>query len=251
MRERLGSCTAYAQASLEEIYGDLKPRTELRVNWLETTLFLNRGGRFEARALPVEAQLAPSFGVCVSDLDGDGNEDLFLSQNFFANAIDLSRNDAGRGLWLRGDGQAGFAAIPGQRSGLKIYGEQRGAAACDYDGDGRVDLAVSQNGAATKLYRNQGAAPGLRVRLAGPPGNPHAVGALLRGGTRDRLGPAREIHAGSGYWSQDSATQVLGGSLTRLRVRWPDGAAREFQVPAEAAEVLVRSDQLTVTARRR
>ena len=33
-----------------------------------------------------------------------------------------------------------------------VYGEQRGAAAADYDRDARVDLVVTQNGAATRLY---------------------------------------------------------------------------------------------------
>jgi len=42
------------------------------------------------------------------------------------------------------------------------------AVLCDFDGDGRLDLAVSQNAAETKLYKNVAARPGLRVRLKGP-----------------------------------------------------------------------------------
>jgi len=41
--------------------------------------------------LPAEAQLAPAFAVCVGDMDGDGKEDVFLSQNFFAVAPETSR----------------------------------------------------------------------------------------------------------------------------------------------------------------
>src|SRR6185369_7369252 len=149
----------------------------LEATWLESTVFLNRGDRFEAHVLPVEAQMAPAFAVCAGDLDGDGHEDLLLSQNFFAVQPETPRYDAGRGLWLRGDGRGGFTAVPGQESGILVYGEQRGAAFSDYDADGRVDLVVTQNGAATKLYRNAGAKPGLRIRLTGPPANPSAVGA--------------------------------------------------------------------------
>src|SRR5437016_9902649 len=165
-------------------------------------MFLNRGDHFEARALPAEAQWAPAFAVCVGDLDGDGKEDVFLSQNFFAMNLETSRCDAGRGLWLRGDGKGNLSAMSGQETGVKVYGEQRGAALCDYDGDGRVDLVVTQNGAETKLYRNTGGKPGLRVRLKGPVGNPTGVGAVARLRFADRYGPAREVHAGSGYWSQ-------------------------------------------------
>ncbi len=242
LQERISTCEAYAKASLEEIYGEpLKTAKQLQASWLDSTLFLNRGDRFEAVSLPVEAQLAPAFAVCVGDLDGDGNEDIFLSQNFFAVHPETSRYDAGRSLWLRGNGKGGFSAVPGQESGLTIYGEQRGAALCDFDGDGRVDLAVAQNAAQTKLYRNTGAHPGLRVRLLGPPGNPIGIGATLRLVMGNKLGPAREIHAGSGYWSHDSVVQVLANSVTptQVRVRWPGGNEVTAAIPAESSEISI------------
>jgi len=43
-------------------------------------------------------------------------------------------------------------------------------------GTDAVDLAVTQNGAETKLYQNVLGKPGLRVRLNGPPANPDGVG---------------------------------------------------------------------------
>ena len=138
-------------------------------------------------------------------MDGDGNEDVFLGQNFFATQPETPRLDAGRGLWLKGDGRGNLTPVPGQESGVKVYGEQRGAALADYDGDGRVDLVVTQNGADTKLFHNVSARPGLRVKLKGPPGNPQGIGAQIRLVFGRRSGTVREIHAGSGYWSQDSA----------------------------------------------
>jgi hypothetical protein len=238
--ERVGSYTSYATKDLPEIHGPgLKGMKELTANCLESTVFLNRGDHFEAKPLPIEAQMSPAFAVCVNDMDGDGREDIFLSQNFFATQPDTSRYDAGRGLWLKGDGRGAFKAVPGQESGIMVYGEQRGAALCDYDGDGRVDLAVAQNGAQTKLFRNVGARPGLRVRLIGPPGNPHGVGATIRLLSQDKPGPAREIHAGSGYWSQDSAVQVMAmpEAATQIRVRWPGGEVTTAALPPEAREI--------------
>jgi hypothetical protein len=191
--------------------------------------------------LPAEAQFAPGFAVCVADMDGDGNEDVFLSQNFFAMRLEEPRLDAGRGLWLRGDGKGSLVAVPGPVSGVKIYGDQRGAAVADFDEDGRVDLVVSQNNSTTKLYHNLRAKPGLIVRLAGPLGNPTGVGAQLRLIFGGKPGPVREIHAGSGYWSHDSATQVLAApeSPTQVWVRWPGGKTTTSAVPAGAKSIQV------------
>jgi hypothetical protein len=250
--ERFPTQTAYSTAGIAEILGDRAATAKvLEAVWLETTVFLNRGDHFEARVLPVEAQFSPAFGVNVADMDGDGAEDVFLSQNFFAVDGDTSRYDAGRGLWLAGDGKGGFRSVPGQQSGVKVYGEQRGSAVCDYDGDGRVDLVVSQNGAETKLYRNATATPGLRVRLAGPPENPSGVGAVIRLLSGGKSGPAREIHAGSGYWSQDSAVQVLAApqAVAQLRVRWPGGREVATDLRAGLKEVVVDSTGKVVKSR--
>ena len=75
-----------------------------------------------------EAQLAPGYGLCVGDYDGDGKEDLFMSQNFFGVNGERTRCDGGRGLWMKGDGTGGLKAVSGQESGVKVYGEGRGAA---------------------------------------------------------------------------------------------------------------------------
>jgi hypothetical protein len=245
LQEKIDSYEAYGRASLAELYGEkLAGLRVVGVNTLATTVFYNRGDHFEAKELPMEAQLAPAYGVCVGDLDGDGNEDLFLSQNFFPMNSETARNDAGRGLWLRGDGQGGLKAVSGQESGVKVYGEQRGCSLADYDGDGRVDLVVTQNGAATKLYHNVGGKPGLRVRLKGPRGNPAAVGAQLRLIYGERKGPAREIHAGSGYWSQDGAVQVMGTPEppTQIWVRWPGGKTLTASVSRGAREIEVTTE---------
>lgn len=243
IRERLGSYRAFGVSPLKNILGDeFDDAKVVRANTLAHTVFLNRGGRFEATELPIWAQLAPAFGVNVGDFDGDGNEDLFLSQNFFAVQIETPRNDGGRGLWLAGDGKGGFRAVKAQESGVKVYGEQRGSALGDFDGDGRVDLVVTQNGAQTKLYRNRRGKPGLRVRLNGPAANTRGVGSTLRLEYEDgRWGPARAVLGGSGYWSQDSQTPILGlDDVPRaLHVTWPDGSQTRAEISRGARKINV------------
>lgn len=241
MAKRLTSFRAYANASVPEILGEQRRlMTRLTVTTLESAVFLNRGDSFARHPLPLEAQVAPVFGVVVADFNGDGSEDLILATNFFPTDRETTRYDGGRGLLLLGDGQGGFQVEPGQRSGIVAHGEGRGAAAADFNRDGRTDLALGQNGFETKLFVNRGGTPGHRLRLVGPPENPDAVGAILRWGPDEhQLGPAREIHCGSGYWSQDSPVQVLGrsGDGGVIQVIWPGGkVTRQVVAPGNAAD---------------
>jgi hypothetical protein len=245
LRDRFPSHRQFSEAAVEDILGALPgPARSLEARHLTTTLFLNRGHTFEAVELPGESQWAPVWGVNVCDFNGDGREDLFLSQNFFALPWEMHRLDAGRGLILLGEGEGRLRSVPGQESGVQVYGEQRGSAVADFDGDGRMDLAVAQNGTSTKLYQNLAGRPGLTVRLVGPVGNPSGIGAVLRLRFAHGLGPAREVHAGSGWWSQNSAHQVLATPAppTRLEVRWPGGRLTSTPVPSGTRLLKVRTD---------
>lgn len=239
---RFATYAAYDNGSVSELLTDrYAAASKLSAPWLASTVFLNRNGKFQAVVLPPEAQFSPAFGICVADFDGDGNEDLFLAQNFFEVQPQAVRCDAGRGVLLRGDGHGQFESVPADVSGLMIYGEGRGAAVCDYDQDGRVDLAVGQNGAETRLFHNTQARPGLRVHVVGPPGNPEGVGAQIKAVFDGRSGPVREIRAGGGYWSQDAAVQVLGTpqAPNGIWVRWPGGTTNLFELPPSVRDISV------------
>ncbi len=236
----------FANATITDLLGPAMENTfRLDARMVEHTVFLNRGSTFEAVPLPVEAQLAPAFYAGVTDFDGDGHEDLFISQNFFPTDPMTPPYNTGRGLLLRGDGTGALTAVPGHESGIAVYGDQRGAAFADYDGDGRIDLVVTQNAAETKLLRNVGAVPGIRIRLVGPAANPHAIGAMIRLMYDGRHGPAREIQAGSGYWSSNGAVQVFSsaGTPTGVWVRWPSGEESEEAIQHSQREVVLRHQE--------
>jgi len=153
--------------------------------------------------------------------------------------------DTGAGLVLRGDGRGGFQPLSVSRSGISVLGDQRGAAGADYDGDGRVDLAVSQNGGPTTLWHNRAATPGLRVRLSAGADNPLGIGARVRLLSSGRTGPVRELHAGSGYWSMDGATTVIArprpSQTDSLWVRWPGGRVQTVPLAIDQRELSVRA----------
>jgi hypothetical protein len=215
---------------------------------LQSMVFLNRNEGFEPKPLPPEAQLSPAFGVSVGDLDGDGIDDLFLAQNFAAFPTDADRLDSGRGLWLRGLGQANFTPVKADEAGLVMYGDQRACALADYDVDGRLDLVVTQSGGRTRLFRNNKAKRGLRVRLVGGKLNPDAIGSAVRLNfgqvPEGTSGTWREWQLGSGYGSQDSLTKVLATPTppSVIEVRWPSGKTTRTSLPAGVSEITLTPD---------
>jgi enediyne biosynthesis protein E4 len=245
LRTRFKSHAAYSEADFATVLGARPEQVaQARATTLATVVLLNRTNRFVSVPLPTEAQFAPVFGLNVADMNGDGADDIFLAQNFFVMRPEEPRLDAGRGLWLRNDGKGNFKAVPGHESGVTIYGEQRGSAVADFDGDGRVDLAVGQNDGVVKLYRNERAKPGLRVRLQGPTANPSGIGATVWLSFGRGNGPAREVRGGSGYGSQDSVVPVMGmpEAPTAVNVRWPGGKVASKPVPAEANSITIKPE---------
>jgi hypothetical protein len=243
IHERLTTFADYSKSSIDQILGPAASgAVRVGATSFDHVVLLNRGDHFDVRPLPAIAQAAPASGIVVADFDGDGHEDVFLAQNFFPTEIDTPRFDAGVGLLLRGDGKGGFQPLSVKQSGIAMSGDGRGAAAADYDADGRVDLAVGQNGGQTMLWHNRAAKPGVRVRVNASPDNPLGIGVWLRAIAGSARGPVHEIRAGSGYWSMDGATTVIArvSGLDSISVRWPGGKSMTVPVSPTQNELTVR-----------
>ncbi len=238
---------AFANATVTDLLNINPDRVPSReINTLAHTLFINEGNRFSAKSLPAETQFSAAFYVGVADYNNDGYEDLFLGQNFFDVYPNTPRLDGGRGFLLEGDGTGSFSPVKGQVSGIVAYGDQRGAAISDFNGDGKVDFALSQNAAETKLFLNQINKRGITVHLKGPSANSSAIGSSIRLIYADgSKGPRRTIQAGSGYWSQNSATQIMGYDRTAeaIEITWFDGTTRQIDTSPDKVSYSVVYDR--------
>ncbi|MEE2947355.1 MAG: FG-GAP-like repeat-containing protein [Verrucomicrobiota bacterium] len=243
--ERMASFAQVGRSSVEQVFGKLLENADLlEVVELRSMLFLNLKGGVKAVPLPEEAQWAPGFGLVGEDFDGDRQLDLFLAQNFFATNPEYSRCDAGRGLLMLGDGQGSFRPLSSSESGIAVYGEQRACAVSDYDQDGRIDLAIGQNNAPTRLLHNANGKSGLRIRLKGAGQNPVGIGATVKLRILDGPAITREVQSGSGYWGVNSPVIVMPrlGAQGKITVTWPNGGKTAHIIAAGTRQAVLSEE---------
>ncbi len=112
-------------------------------------MLINNGGKFELKALPVEAQFSIVNGILYKDYDGDGKEDIFLTGNFFPFRVQEGQCDAGLGCLLKGNGKGGFTTIDRKLTGLFVKGDVRDMT--ELKGNKGSVIVVSKNNAGVQV----------------------------------------------------------------------------------------------------
>jgi enediyne biosynthesis protein E4 len=118
----------YKEQTVQDIFteSELKNAIELKAYLFETSVFLNnKNGTFTRKALPIEAQLSPVYGIGCKDYDGDGKKDLLIAGNFYEAKPEVGIYDASYGLLLKGGGSGRFSSVPAVKSGIAVKGEVR------------------------------------------------------------------------------------------------------------------------------
>ncbi len=198
------------------------------------------------------------WGTTFADFDNDGWLDVFVANGHVFPAVDSLEGAAvagyrQAGLLFRNLANGRFREQPG----LPILDQEhssRGAAHADLDGDGRLDIVVSNMDAAPTLFWNEsdGGNGHFRVRLVGTGANQVAVGARVRVRSQD-LDQMREVRSGGSYLSQSEMVLHFGmGPLPRadsVEVRWPTGEVSILRDIAVGRELTVEQPAAAVAQR--
>ena len=80
------------------------------------------------RKLPNEAQLSSINDMIIDDFDGDGHPDILAAGNLYNVEVVTPRNDGGIGVFLKGDGEGHFMAVPYESSGFFAPGDVKSLA---------------------------------------------------------------------------------------------------------------------------
>ena len=207
-------------------------------------LFIDEAPR---SALGRASLLTLAFACFFFDYDLDGAPDIFAANGHVADDIErvqprVTHAQPPHLFRNLGDGQ--FEEVTGDAgAALSVATVARGGAYADIDGDGDLDLLVTENGGPARLLRNEGgnASRALRIKTVGTTSNRDGIGArvdvtLGSGGSR-----WQRVKTGSSYASQSELPLTFGlGDADRVeavRVTWPSGTVDELG-PQDAGQTL-------------
>jgi enediyne biosynthesis protein E4 len=128
LRDRYPNYKDYAQQTLADVFPkkDLDQAVVKNAYTFATSLVRNNGdGTFTLVPLPLEAQIAPVYGILAGDFEGNGKTDLLMAGNFDGVKPELGKMSAGYGVYLRGDGKGGFTPVRELESGFLVPGQAR------------------------------------------------------------------------------------------------------------------------------
>jgi hypothetical protein len=182
------------------------------------------------------------WGAFFLDYDNDGFKDLFAANGHVYPEVDGKLNrevyreplllfhNSKNGKFQESDEAAGLRGLPAHSA--------RGAAYCDYDNDGDLDIAVSNIDERPQLLRNEGGnrKHWLEMRLVGTTSNRDAIGARVKVRAGEIVQWGR-VRTGGSYISGNDLRLHFGleghDSVDSVEIRWPSGATEKLgEVPA-------------------
>jgi hypothetical protein len=179
------------------------------------------------------------FGTFFFDYDLDGRQDLLTANGHLEPEISKVQNGQEYAqpvqlFWNTGRAPRVFEPVTAAQAGEDLFKPQvgRGAAYLDYDGDGDLDVVLTENNGPARLLRNDNQLGNHWVRLElvgdGKRSNRDAIGALV---TLEAGGVVQHRYLGGakGYLSQSEHALTFGLGKTekvdKVTVRWPGNHA--------------------------
>lgn len=127
LRKKFNDYASYSTATINDLFSEseLSTAKKLIANNMASCYIENKGGKFEIKPLPLQAQFSPVYAIHSIDVNKDGNLDLLLAGNLEKVRVAIGKFDANHGMLFLGNGKGGFEYVPQTQSGFAIRGDVR------------------------------------------------------------------------------------------------------------------------------
>mgnify|MGYP003575295776 CR=1 FL=1 len=228
IRNRYPTYKSYGVASMDDLWSksDRENAVRFEANNLNSSFIENKGdGTFAIRSLPLEAQVAPVFGMISKDVNEDGNLDLLLVGNDYGMEPMSGRHDAFTGLCLLGDGKGNFQKLTIAQSGFFVDGDAKGLSVLK-SAKGDDLFIVSQNQGKLKIFGQKPGKKGAAAKTINLNKNDFSAEVVYRDNTRQRL----EFYYGSTFLSQSSRKVSISNDAVKVIIVDYSGNKREINL---------------------
>ena len=133
LKKKFPDYASFRNADITTIFDEQQRATALiqTANNFASSVLVNQGEfNFTIKELPQEAQLSPVYAIESADVDGDGDQDLFLGGNLFKAKPEVGIYDASYGTYLENTGDGNFRSFKDGK-GFSVKGEVRDIKAID------------------------------------------------------------------------------------------------------------------------
>ena len=133
LKKKFPDYASFRNADITTIFDEQQRATALiqTANNFASAVLINQGDfNFTLKELPQEAQLSPVYAIESADVDGDGDQDLFLGGNLFKAKPEVGIYDASYGTYLENTGDGNFRSYKDGK-GFSVKGEVRDIKAID------------------------------------------------------------------------------------------------------------------------
>jgi hypothetical protein len=224
MRLRFPSYKDFALASFEKTFTkrELRGAFVVKAECFESSYLENKGnGKFEKKALPVQCQFAPIFGMITGDYNQDGHPDVLMTGNSYSTEVSTGNYDAMSGLLLIGDGKGNFQSISSNLTGFDANADSKGMAQINLANNSSEILVANNNG---KLQSYEF----IKKKNTTIPVNQNDVYAIVH--KKDGTSFKQELFLGSTYLSSSSRMLCYTEPVVRVSVFDNKGIKRDIQI---------------------
>ena len=195
------------------------------------------------------------FGLFFFDYDLDGRLDVLTANGHLEPEIhrvqaNQDYRQPAQLFWNRGDLKGGFINVPADKCGRDLLQPivGRGSAFADIDGDGDLDVVITQIGGPPLLLRNDQKLGHrwLRLKLIGTKSNRDAIGAWIKVRVENQVF-WRQVMPTRGYLSQSELPVTIGLGINEkvddAEILWPSGLSQKIPPPPAGRLTVITEPQ--------